>query len=230
MASTDEFRHYWTDEISSEDIEAFKREKHLYANRTSGTKGSSAAVVQRALFRDISLREAADDDEFEELMKGRWADLKTAVRRVSESFFHFYPQEPSGKYFDKLTDGDRIRISNAIFDLPEYKLGGVATKRYTRWLWDNRMKTMRPSRAEEQPHAEKQPDMWDQGGARQQLNTERQGNMHQQSDMWRSEDNDYENYTLPPLRGRHSHAGDYYQVQERASSQESLHYRLRENT
>ncbi|EGX47206.1 hypothetical protein AOL_s00091g27 [Orbilia oligospora ATCC 24927] len=210
MASTDEFRHYWTDEITSEDSEAFDTERHLYASRTSGTSGISAAEVQGALFRDVSLRQAKDDAQFKKLVKGRWMDLRFAIRRVSESFFNFFPEEPSGVLFNALTLDRRIRISNAISGLPEYNLGGITTKEYTRWLWDNRMKAVKPSRAEEAPHAENRSDMRGQGSARQQLNMERQGNMHQQSDMWRSEGNDYENYTLPPLRGRHPHAGDYY--------------------
>ncbi|KAK6522171.1 hypothetical protein TWF281_002738 [Arthrobotrys megalospora] len=146
MASTDQYRKYWVEEIliTPEAFSAFERELHLYAKRTPGTKSKSAAKIQEALFYEASLRQSEGDaKDLKLLMEGRWSALKKAVREISTSFFEFYPQKAPGGYFATLSKEDRLRISNAISDLSEYRVGGVTTKMYTRWLWDNRMKTIR---------------------------------------------------------------------------------------
>ncbi|KAK6522712.1 hypothetical protein TWF281_002148 [Arthrobotrys megalospora] len=214
MASTDKYRHYWTDETTVEITEAFERELHQYAKRTSGSKSLSAATVRNELFHEVSLKEVENPEDLKDMMISQWRELKIAVRGVSESFFHFYSEKPPGAYFNELSKEDRFRISNAISELKEYRLGGVVSKKYTRWLWDNRMKTVRSAqpRAEEQLNVGRSSDVLEQGGAGQQLNMEQ--TMLWQSDLWRyeMEEEELESCTLPPLRGRHPHAGGRYQT------------------
>ncbi|KAK6495746.1 hypothetical protein TWF481_002793 [Arthrobotrys musiformis] len=216
MASTDRFRHYWTDEIPPNAADVLKIELRLSPKRVSGGQSLSKSTVQNELFSDYAKAEVPTPAQVERLVADLWTDLRKVVREVSESFFQYHTHKIVGTYFNDLGDDERWRVSTAITELPEYQIGGAVTRKYTRWLWDNRMKTMRstPAKVEGNLHTERQSDLCGESSASLHLNNEQRGNVQLQLEMRRpdGEEKDLDDYTLAPLLGHHSHYGDYYQT------------------
>ncbi|KAF3270578.1 hypothetical protein TWF970_010781 [Orbilia oligospora] len=150
LKATD-YQHYWTEEIAPEAVMDFEQAYAAFPRSSGGRKRS--LVLSNPAMAEL-LYGAGTDKQTIDLRLRRF---RAAIRDIADSFAKFYygvkADELSRNDLSKMTFVNitqpeiALRVSNAIYDIPEYKdyfhNDKLHPKYLTGWLWESRISTLK---------------------------------------------------------------------------------------